>query len=467
MEKGIKIGAILMISAFFVFAAILLSSMTSAALTINKTDMGSVVIAELNNPAVFNFSVFNSYSQDVFEIYSFTGVKFSPVGTFSLPVGPSSFEVKAYPNKDIRKNDGYYKFEYEIKGENSGITKDFMMIKIAHLDNILDISALPLLPSSDSATIIIKNKENTNLENLNIGLDSEFFEAEQEISMKPYEEIAFNVSVDKTKTTRLFAGKYIIEVTLDLDGSKAKTEGVVDYLEENGLSVDKTSSGVIVRRNSITKTNVGNIATKAQIDFSRNILSRLFTVYSIQPQVSKREGLTVNYLWEKTLNPGESYSITATSNYTLPLVIMVLIALVIVLVKIYSVQTVSVSKRVSFVRTKSGVFALKVILHVKAKKHTDDIQVIDRLPSMMTLYEQYGVKPNNIDHSTKRLFWNIPQLNSGEERVFSYVIYSKLNVVGRVELPSATAVFEQDGKQIESFSNKAYFAVSTAIRRDE
>jgi hypothetical protein len=465
MKKGIKIGLVLV---SLVFALIFVSSLASATLEIaNKTDLGSVVIAELNNPAIFNFKVFNPTSPDAFEIYSFTGVKFSPVGTFGLPAGWSTFEVRAYPSKDVRKTDGYYNFQYEIKGENNGITKDMMMIKIAHLDNILDISAMPLYPSSDSATITIKNKENTNLEDLNIGLESEFFNTEQDISMKPYEEITFNVSVDKSKTARLFAGKYIIDATLDLDGAKAKAQGIIDYLEENGLSVDKMSSGVIMRKNSITKTNVGNVATKAQIDFSRNILSRLFTVYSIQPQVSARKGLSVNYLWEKTLNPGESYSISATTNYTLPLVILVLIILVVVLVKIYSAQTVSVAKRVSFVRTKSGIFALKVTLHVKAKKHTDDIQVIDRLPSMMTLYEQYGRMPDNIDHSTKRLFWNIPRLNPGEERVFSYVIYSKLNVVGRVELPSATAVFEQDGKEIEAFSNKAYFAVSTAVRRDE
>ena len=53
--------------------------------------------------------------------------------------------------------------------------------------------------------------------------------------------------------------------------------------------------------------------------------------------------------------------------------------------------------------------------------------------------------------------WNIPRLAEGEERIFTYVIYSKLRIVGRFELPSATGIYEVEGKIHETKSNRTFF----------
>jgi len=458
MKKSIIFGLIALIW--------MISAVSAAAISINKTDLGSTVISELNNPAVFNFTFINFDESDNFEIYSFNKVSFSPKGTFEIPNGTSVLEVKAFPNEDIRKNLGFYKFEYELKGQTSGIFHDFLMIRIIELENALSVSAAPLLPSDSQIVIMLKNDENTHIEGLKVRLSSDFFEIEKEISFSPYEEINITIDFDKTKTARLFAGKYDVDAVLNPDGRKARITGVLDYLEENSISVDEKTEGFIARKTTITKTNKGNVAAKAQIEITKNIVSRLLTVYSIEPMSSKRSGLSVDYLWEKELNPSESYSILATTNYTIPLILIVLIVLVVVFAKVYSLQAINVEKRVSYVKTKGGQFALKVTLHVKANKHIDNIQIIDKLPDMTKLYEKYGRMPDKIDHATRRLFWNIPRLSAGEERVFSYIIYSGLNIVGRFELPNATAVFEHEGKQVEVWSNKAYFAVDTVIRKD-
>ena len=42
-------------------------------------------------------------------------------------------------------------------------------------------------------------------------------------------------------------------------------------------------------------------------------------------------------------------------------------------------------------------------------------------------------------------------------RVLSYVIYSKVGVLGRFALPPATALYEMQGKVEESQSNRAFF----------
>ena len=117
----------------------------------------------------------------------------------------------------------------------------------------------------------------------------------------------------------------------------------------------------------------------------------------------------------------------------------------------------AISKQVSYVKTRGGEFAVKVRVSVKARKHVERIQIIDRLPGMTKLYEKFGIKPDKIDTSTRRLFWNIDHLQAGEERVFSYIIYSNVNIVGRFELPSATAIYENEGNIQESQSNMAFF----------
>ena len=120
------------------------------------------------------------------------------------------------------------------------------------------------------------------------------------------------------------------------------------------------------------------------------------------------------------------------------------------------------NKKVCLVKTKGGEFALKVSINVKARKHIDNIQVVDRLPMMTKLYEKFGRHPDRIDEASKRLFWNIPRLNKSEERIFSYIIYSKVRAIGRFELPPAMAIFEKDGEQHEVLSNRAFFVSETS-----
>ena len=48
-------------------------------------------------------------------------------------------------------------------------------------------------------------------------------------------------------------------------------------------------------------------------------------------------------------------------------------------------------------------------------------------------------------------------MNKGEERIFTYIIYSKIGVVGKFELPSARAIYEKEGKVKKTESNRSFF----------
>ena len=49
------------------------------------------------------------------------------------------------------------------------------------------------------------------------------------------------------------------------------------------------------------------------------------------------------------------------------------------------------------------------------------------------------VTPNEI--KKRSVVWSFPQMATGEEIMFSYIVYSKINVFGRLEIPAAVATF--------------------------
>lgn len=434
---------------------------SAASLEVEKVEKKGVLISELSDPAVFDFVINNPDGFQRAEIYSFVGVSFEPSSFFNLTNGQNKLEVKVYPNEEVRLKKGNFGFAYEIKGDISGITKDTITIKIVDLKDLLNIRANDLNVNDDKINLIVTNTQNIGLENANLHFTSSFFDEQKSISLKPFESINLSLNVDKEKIKNLVYGSYVFNSEISLENASAEVESTLNYVSKEESSVSKTGSGFIIRKITYTRANTGNTALSGKIEITKDVLSRLFTINSATPIQVKRQAFSATYIWEKSLQPGESYSITSTTNYTFPFILILLIVVVALLVKLYVKTNLVVDKRVSYVKTKGGEFALKVKLHVKAKKYIENVQLIDRLPGMTQLYEKFGVMPDKIDHATKRLFWNVERLNAGEERVYSYIIYSKVRVVGRFELPSATATYLREGKTEQVFSNRTFFVAET------
>jgi hypothetical protein len=446
-----------------IFLSLIILPLVAASLDITKVENATTVISELNNPATFQFIINNNGAAEQYQIYSLVGVAMTPSERFVLQNGQSILYVTADPSERYRVNPGYLRFEYEMKGDYSGITKDTLRVKIVPMNRAVSIFGRPLKQNDSSMIFVVKNVENTYLNNITMHVSSVFFEKDLTFSVGPNEEKNITVDFERTSAVKkLVAGPYVIKAQVITEDKKIPLEGIVQYLEQEGTSVTKTSEGYIVRDNIVTKVNEGNVPVKASVEMSRDILTRLFTITNLEPTLIQRHGLYVTYKWEKDLAPTDELSVKMTTNYTFPFLLIVLIVVITLLAKMYSQRSLLVSKRVSFVKTKGGEFALKVRVHVKAKKHVDKVQVVDTLPGMTKLYEKFGTKPDKMDESSRRLTWNIDKMNAGEERVFSYIIYSKVKVVGRFELPSTLAIFEREGKAEQVVSNRTFFVAETA-----
>jgi hypothetical protein len=444
----------------FVFSFFALVSFVAAEpnITVEKINKGNVVIAELDNPAIFEFIINNSGEPEEIKIYSLVSVGMVPKRWFELKSGETIIEVEARPFKEVRETrNGFFSFEYQIKGKSSGILRDYLTVEIISLEDVLEIEPQAFYPGDSNAVITIRNKENAHIDDLEIEFNSLFFEGKRAVSLKPYEEVNVSLDVDSSQLKKVVAGPYIVNARANANGKEVRFEGILDYMEKKGLSVNERVEGFIIRRKTIEKTNDGNTPITARVELKKDIISRLFTINSPVPQSVEREGFFVTYVWERQISPEETFIVESVTNYTFPFIVIVLIIFIGFMVKISSQTAITLKKNVSLVRTKGGELALKVNLRVKALKHVDKIQIIDSLPAMTKIYEKFGRKPDRIDEKTKRLFWNIERLNKGEERLFSYIIYSKLRVVGRFELPAATAVFEREGTMQEAWSNKAFF----------
>ena len=201
----------------------------------------------------------------------------------------------------------------------------------------------------------------------------------------------------------------------------------------------------------------------------KSILSRLFTTFNQEPLIVERKGFNVNYVWTETLQPSDIITIKSRTSYIYPLLIFIVAIILIYGFKRYLQTKVEVKKTVNHVKTKGGEFALKIRINVKARKHVENASLIDKIPGMVKVYEKFekGTRePDKKDTKNRRLQWNIGDLNAGEERVFSYIVYSKIGFVGKFSLPPATLVFEKGDNIHEVESNTVYF-LAEQTRKEE
>lgn len=439
-------------------AFLLLGGVQASDLEVKKVDKGSVVIAELNNPAVFEFVIKNNGPKDMFHIYSLISVTMTPKENFEIDAGEEkTITVRAYPDSEIRKQRGLFNFEYQIKGMNSGIFKDNLGLTILELKDSFEIVSKEVNFGDKFMVANIKNTQNTNLENMRLNFVSDFFDENKVITLSPFEEKEVIVELNSDRMKKLLAGNYVYRVEAEISNAKTDLSGVVNYVKKEDVSYEERKSGFFIRKITVERKNNGNVPVKAEVQISENFIQRFFSVHSAEPTLKESSLFKSNYIWEKEVSPGEAIIIYSKINYTIPFIVLLLIGGIIAGFVIYMRTELVLKKKVHFVKTKGGEFALKVVLTAKARKHVEDIQIVDKLPGMTKLYEKFGIKPDKIDHATRRIFWNINNLNEGEERVYSYIIYSKIKVVGKFELSPAMAMYERDGKTHEVLSNRAFF----------
>lgn len=441
---------------------------SSTNVQVEKQSDDEVMIVDANIPAIFKLKVTNLGTEDNILFYNFFGSDNFPKEKVNFKQKETKIiDVGIYPRQDL-KYDGMVNFDLYIMGQDKESIKYPLTVNVIELKEAFEVGAEEFEPDSNKVFVYIKNKVNFNFENVEIKLESPFFKFEELIYLIPYQKKVFEVTLNKEDFRDLVAGYYTLNAEIQAEEKKTEVEGVMRFSEKDIVVNSQNEYGIIINTKTITKTNEGNVISPSSTVIKKNIISRLFTTFSPEPDIVERTGTKVYYTWEKELNPGEELKIVIKTNWLLPLLAILLIVSIVLLTKQFSKTDLVLKKRVNFVKAKGGEFALKVSLIITARNFVERVNVIDRFPFVAKLHERFGGEiPNKVDEKNRKLEWYFDKLEAGESRVISYIIYSKVGVLGKFILPTTTAIYEKEGKVKEAESNQAFFIAEQAKKQIE
>jgi hypothetical protein len=443
-----------------ILTLLIIPSVFALSLDIDKSSTNEALILGLNKPAIFNINIENNGPSDNLIFYTFFTPNFFPKGTTPINSGEvKAVQLEVYPPEGIKAT-GFQTFDYYIMGQDGSEIKQSLTVNVVELEEAFEIGSGEIDSESETMTIYIHNKVNFNFKELNVEFSSPFFKLEETFDLGPNKRKDFTVELNKEDYNKLMAGYYTMNAEVKADKIKANIEAPIKFLEKNILTETSKDSGIIINTKTITKTNEGNVIATSETVIKKNIISRLFTTFSPEPTSVDRQGFSVYYSWNPEIMPGESYEIKVRTNALFPFILILLIICVAVMTKYFSNRNLVIRKRVSFVKTKGGEFALRVSVVVNAKKYIEKVNIIERLPPLVKLHNKFGQEvPARIDEKNKRIEWRFDKLHEGETRMLSYIMYSKVGVMGKFALPRTNAFFERDGKILERNSNQAFFVI--------
>jgi len=449
-----------LVSVVLIISLIIASlALVSAELDITKKQISTVAIKDLNKPAMFTLDLTNKGITDSFSIYSTVGLDMLPKESFEILAGETkSVAISIFPTLPLKVSPDYINFEYKLKGTNTPVQIDELAISIVNLKDAFEFYIDSINPDSETAKIHFNNKYGESLENVHMEFSSVFFSETLNFSATALEKKELDAKLDKTKMRELLAGPYIVNAKVRIGEVSGETSTIMKFEEKAGIETKELTEGFFARRTEIEKLNKGNMNTDVSIVITKNLFSALFTTVNIDPSRKEFSGLKINYVYQKQIAPGESLKVVAKTNWWILILIIVIAILLWYIVDKYVKNKLVISKHILRVRTKGGEFALKITLNVKARDYVERIRLLDRLPPMVKIFENFGNVPEKLDEKNRRVEWNMQALAKGEQRTFSYIIYSKIGMVGRFELPKATAIYEFEGKVKEAESNDAFYS---------
>ncbi len=311
--------------------------------------------------------------------------------------------------------------------------------------------------------VTFKNRGNKDLEGLDIYITSTEFDDQKKMSLNAYETLKTNFNFDIESTT--LPGKYSMSIRV-FDDSILRGIGDFSYevVENPGVVYgDVVDRKFLKTITSLSRVNEGNSVIDVRVRHPVTLLGRLFGSVDPNPRVLQF-GDGKHYVWDLTLKPGERIDIVITVNYRIILALLLLVVIGYFVFNYFKGKTLTINKTLFKIKDeREDVTELKILLHVVNKTDTEvhNIKVIDILPNLIKPTPDFAtLKPERIQKGSKgmRMVWNIPKLETHEERVISYKVHSRLPLVGEVELPAPSVQYKRSGgKLVNVKGNKLVF----------
>lgn len=439
----------------------------SANFTFEKKVIYSTVPAEnINIPASYNLTIKNTGNlKDDFRIYSFLDLELNPIESFTLWAGnETTLNVTILPHESIKKRCGFGPcgIQYYIKSKFSGTIEDSLDIKVVPISQIINLVMPDIITKEDTSFLInISNTENINLEKISIISDWDFCKADKNISLGPKSSESFTFVLDGNEIKKANAGNYTLKLIISVNEEYNYTVEKSIILKEftSIISTDSVKRNFLGYTKIITRKNKGNSPKLVTIEVVKSNFEKVFTSFSIEAAYEESADGSVKIGWQRELEPGEIFTVELTTDYSWLVLILVLIAGGAVALYIVKRPRIIIKKKAFRIRAKGGEFALKILIAVKnVGLDASDVKCVDYIPRLAKIHERFGaIKPDKIEKN--RLEWNFNTLAPGEEKIFSYIIYSDVVPVGTIGISKAAVSYTNaNGKRKVEHSNKLFIS---------
>ena len=453
-RKGLNVGLIFMLVLLvFSFYATGILADSQNSLAVSKSYTQSTVISEFYQlPVKFYLNITNhNINDDYITIYTLLNMNIFPNSPFVVKAGETIIvPVSVYIKK---RSIGKYTYTYYIKG-NYGTVRDSFTAKIVSLNDALNIKLPDISKEDKIITLHLTNKENINFENLTIS-SNDFIKFSKTIDLGPKQKKDINITLDKNNAGEITAGMHTINLLIGIKGTTIERQELINVEEYKNLKQETNEERhFLIYKTKLTKTNIGNSKTTATLSLTMKPFAKAFTRFSIKPTSIIRYNNNVIAVWQKQLQPNEAFNIEATTNYLWPIILLIIIIAVILLVWKFSKEKVKITKRVTKLKARpKGITAFRVTLNILNKGSTiEDMVVTDMLPGIMNLYEKETKTKPKVNGN--KVLWRIGQMLNNEEHILSYVIYSKIKILGKLELPKTKVEYvDEKGQKHKTYSN--------------
>ncbi|MBW2991310.1 hypothetical protein KY348_06445 [Candidatus Woesearchaeota archaeon] len=307
----------------------------------------------------------------------------------------------------------------------------------------------------------LRNRNLRDLDGLKVVISGEILYKEYTTHLLPLEE-KFNEILFEVDPF-VEAGTKTLTLTLFFEDKKI-AESSTQYEVQGYLDMQETStkkSFLFRTRESITIYNKGNEKGVAEKSFRINFFKRLFTSFSPSPVKEGGTDGKTYYVIRQELSSEEHLDIEIITNYRLLVLIIILIIVGVVLYYTLRSPIVIIKSAEPLGRTKEGVSEIKISLYLKnrSRRPITNLRVVDTVPRIAEIEKKTrlgSMEPVNIGKSRRGTVakWELDVLEPYEERIITYRVKSKLQLVGGIRLPSAKAKFDaRKGKERVTYSN--------------
>lgn len=337
----------------------------------------------------------------------------------------------------------------------------------------MNVSELGVITPNELAVleVEIENKNVREYEALEFRLDSSVFSQRSQVQLEALEKKKLVFNLDVPAHTEPVKENLIVTVRI---GNQTIVSGVSPYEVAAVERFDRQSTitrEFLLRTHNVALTNEGNVPTEAVYNVPANMITQLFVTSQYPARSVKIDGKRYKQIYA-TLDPEERVQFVVKKSYR-P-ILYVLIALILLTLFYYVFRSpIVVRKSVATLSTKEGSLSeMKVLVHIKNRtnKSFDDIKLLDRIPKITKIGKEFEIgtiKPIKIiTHERKGTIahWEINTLDSYEERVIAYKLYSNLNILGGLTLPVAMLKFRTKlGREKKVTSNK----IKLVIQKEE